>query len=69
MKEYYQMSRTEVQKAVNGSTQPLTEEQVKKNQEKYGPNALAEGKKKTVPQIFLEQIGRASCRDRVYVLV
>ena len=49
------MSRTEVQKAVNGSTQPLTEEQVKKNQEKYGPNALAEGKKKTVPQIFLEQ--------------
>ena len=47
------MSRTEVQKAVNGSTQPLTEEQVKKNQEKYGPNALAEGKKKTVPQIFL----------------
>ena len=55
MKEYYQMSRTEVQKAVNGSTQPLTEEQVKKNQEKYGPNALAEGKKKTVPQIFLEQ--------------
>ena len=55
MKEYYQMSRTEVQKAVNGSTQPLTEEQVKKNQEKYGPNALAEGKKKTIPQIFLEQ--------------
>ena len=55
MKEYYQMSRTEAQKAVNGSTQPLTEEQVKQNQEKYGPNALAEGKKKTVPQIFLEQ--------------
>ena len=55
MKEYYQMSRTEVQKAVNGSTQPLTEEQVKQNQKKYGPNALAEGKKKTIPQIFLEQ--------------
>src|SRR5699024_12137726 len=55
MKEYYQMSRTETQKADNGSTQPLTEEQVKKNQEQYGPNALAEGKKKTIPQIFLEQ--------------
>ena len=54
MKEYYQMSRTEAQKAVNGSTQPLTEEQVKENQEKYGPHALAEGKKKTVPQTFLE---------------
>ena len=55
MKQYYQMSRTEVQKTINGSTQPLTDEQVKQNQEKYGPNALAEGKKKSVPQIFLEQ--------------
>ena len=42
MKEYYQMSRTEAQKAVNGSTHPLSEEQIKKNQEKYGPNALKE---------------------------
>lgn len=50
MKEYYQMSRTEAQKAVNGSTQPLTEEQVKQNQEKYGPNALAEGKKRRSPR-------------------
>lgn len=55
MKQYYQMTRTEAQKAVNGSTQPLTEEQIRKNQEKYGPNALTEGKKKSIPQIFLEQ--------------
>ena len=55
MKQYYQMTRTEAQKSVNGSTQPLTAEQVKKNQEKYGPNALTEGKKKSIPQIFLEQ--------------
>ena len=55
MKQYYQMSRTEAQKAVNGSTQPLTNEQVKKNQETYGPNALTEEKKKSILQIFLEQ--------------
>ncbi len=55
MKEYYQMSRTEAQKAVNGSTHPLSEDQIKQNQKKYGPNALVEEKKKSIPQIFLEQ--------------
>lgn len=55
MKEFYQMSRTEAQKTINGSTQPLTNEQIKANQEKYGPNALLEEKKKSIPQIFLEQ--------------
>ncbi|MEY8507691.1 cation-translocating P-type ATPase [Lachnospiraceae bacterium 42-17] len=33
----------------------LTKEQVRQNQEKYGFNELAEGKKKGIPQIFLEQ--------------
>lgn len=33
----------------------LTSEQVRVNQEKYGFNELVEGKKKSVPQIFLEQ--------------
>ena len=55
MKEYYQMSRTEAQKSVNGSTHPLREDQIKKNQQKYGPNALVEEKKKSILQIFLEQ--------------
>lgn len=55
MKQYYQMSRTEVQKAVNGTTHPLGEGQIRKSQEKYGPNTLAEEKKKSVLQIFLEQ--------------
>ncbi|HIX28833.1 MAG TPA: cation-translocating P-type ATPase [Candidatus Blautia stercoravium] len=55
MKEYYQMSRTEAQKCVNGSTHPLSEDQIKKNQQKYGPNALVEEKKKSILQIFLEQ--------------
>ncbi|MDM8236387.1 cation-translocating P-type ATPase [[Ruminococcus] torques] len=55
MKNYYQLSSEETMKAVNGSTEPLTEEQVRANQEKYGPNELVEGKKKTILQIFLEQ--------------
>ena len=46
MKTYYQMSGEEVMRQVNGSTEPLTEEQVKEHQEKYGPNELVEGKKK-----------------------
>lgn len=33
----------------------LTSEQAKINQEKYGFNELIEGKKKSIPQIFLEQ--------------
>lgn len=55
MKAYYQMTGTEVQETVNGSTSPLTPAQVKSNQEAYGPNQLTEEKKKSVFSIFLEQ--------------
>ena len=55
MKQYYQLSGDECKKQINGSLDPLTPEQVKEHQEKYGPNALVEGKKKTTLQIFLEQ--------------
>ena len=55
MKQYYQMTGEETIQAVNGSLEPLTEEEVRAHQEKYGPNELVEGKKKTVLQIFLEQ--------------
>ena len=55
MKNYYQLSGEETLKSVNGSTEPLSEEQIRANQEKYGPNELVEGKKKSVLQIFLEQ--------------
>ena len=55
MKEFYQMTSQETKIAINGSEAPLTEEQVAANRERYGPNALAEGKKKSVAQIFLEQ--------------
>lgn len=55
MSEFYQMSSEEVKQKINGTLAPLTEEQVRAHQEKYGPNELVEGKKKTTLQIFLEQ--------------
>lgn len=55
MSEYYQLSGEEVMQKVNGSEEPLTSAQVREHQEKYGPNELIEGKKKTIFSIFLEQ--------------
>ena len=55
MKAYYNESKTEVRKQVNGSLKPLTEQQVKANQEKYGLNELVEAKKKSLLMVFLEQ--------------
>lgn len=55
MKEYYQLTAEEAMREINGSTDPLPQSQIKENQEKYGPNELVEGKKKTIAQIFLEQ--------------
>ncbi|OLR58756.1 ATPase [Anaerostipes sp. 494a] len=55
MKEFYQQTKTEVRKQLNGSLKPLTDEQVKAHQEQYGKNELVEGKKKSTFQIFLEQ--------------
>ena len=55
MKAFYQMLPDEVKIEINGSTEPLTEEQVAKRQEKYGPNEITEGKKKPLFLVFLEQ--------------
>ena len=55
MKEIYQMTENDVRLQLNGSLDPLTDQQVKANREKYGPNELAEGKKKSTLMIFLEQ--------------
>ena len=61
MKQYYQLSGEETIMQINGSLDPLTEEQVLEHQEKYGPNELVEGKKKTTLQIFLEAVQGFSC--------
>lgn len=55
MKNYYQFSAEEVKQDINGKQEPLTAAEVKAHQEKFGPNELVEGKKKTTLQIFLEQ--------------
>ena len=55
MKYYYQLSSEEVKQEINGKQEPLTSAEVKAHQEKFGPNELVEGKKKTTFQIFLEQ--------------
>lgn len=55
MKDFYNKTAEDVQQELNGSLESLTGEQAKANQEKYGFNELAEGKKKSTLQIFLEQ--------------
>ncbi len=55
MKEFYKMTEREAMIAVNGSTEPITEEAVAANREKYGPNEIAEGRKKSIARIFIEQ--------------
>ena len=55
MSEYYQLPGREVLKQLNGSEEPLTSQQVREHQEKYGRNELAEGKKETILHIFLGQ--------------
>ncbi len=55
MKNYYNESQTEVRKQINGSLKPLSDDQVKANQEKYGLNELVEANKKSLLAIFLEQ--------------
>lgn len=55
MKPYYNQSPEEVRKTLHPDGTPLSAAQVAANQQKYGPNELTEGRKKTVFQIFLEQ--------------
>lgn len=55
MDKFYQLSKEETRKKVNGQQEPITDQQVREHQEKYGKNELVEGKKKSTFQIFLEQ--------------
>lgn len=55
MKAYYNETVETVRRDLNGEQDFLTNEEVKRRQEKFGFNELAEGKKKSGLQIFLEQ--------------
>ena len=52
MKDFYQMTPQEVKLAVNGSDVPLTEEQVKDHQDRYGKNEPAYWGILKVQQLF-----------------
>ena len=55
MKEWYQISTEDVMENMETTRNGLHEEEVKKRREVYGENVLAEGKKKTMLQVFLGQ--------------
>lgn len=55
MKKYYQETAKTVLERVNSRETGLTGEEVNKTRERCGWNELAEGKKKSIPRIFLEQ--------------
>ena len=55
MKEIYQQTAEEVLERVESRESGLTAEQVRRSREKCGWNELAEGKKKSILQIFFEQ--------------
>ena len=55
MSEYYRKSSVEVMKTLGVTDQGLTSEEVKKRQEQFGYNELAEGKRKSTLQVFFEQ--------------
>ena len=55
MKEIYQQTVGEVLNRVESRTSGLTSEQAERSREKCGWNELAEGKKKSILQIFFEQ--------------
>ena len=71
MKEIYQQTAEEVLERVESRESGLTDEQVRRSREKCGWNELAEGKKKSILQIFFERYawrcGKCSSyRDRYY---
>ncbi|MBP3040809.1 calcium-translocating P-type ATPase, PMCA-type [Bacillaceae bacterium Marseille-Q3522] len=55
MSDFYQKSPDEVMKALGVTEGGLTTEEVEKRRQQFGYNELAEGKKKSMLQIFFEQ--------------
>lgn len=55
MKDWYQISTEDVLKNMQATEQGLDEKEVSERLAEYGENILAEGKKKTVLQVFLGQ--------------
>lgn len=61
MKAYYRESKEEVLKELGANEQQgLTNKAAQEKLAQVGPNALVEGKKKSVVEVFLEQLDRKS---------
>ena len=60
MKEIYQQTAEEVLERVESRGSGLTDEQVRRSREKCGWNELAEGKKKSILQIFFSEPSRSA---------
>lgn len=56
MRSYYQMSGEEVLQEVNGSLEPLTNEQVREHQEQYGPKNWSRERKRRSYRSFWNNI-------------
>ena len=56
MKKFYTQSSEEVLRQLNAGVNGLTAEEVKRRQEKYGPNKLKEAEKATWFQRFMAQL-------------
>lgn len=52
---YYRMTASEALSRLDASADGLSDEQAKERLEAHGPNQLAEGKKKSVAMVFLDQ--------------
>lgn len=61
MKAYYQQTASEVLEQVNGGPTPLDEEELRARQRRYGPNELAEGKRRAYPRSFWSSSGTSWC--------
>lgn len=55
MDKFFERSREEVLDAFQVTPEGLSKEKAETNREHYGPNALAEGKRKGAAQVFFEQ--------------
>ena len=52
---YYRKTPQQALEAQNASAEGLSAQEARRRAEQYGPNKLSEGKKKSTPQVVLEQ--------------
>lgn len=61
MKAYYQQTASEVLESGQRRSHALDEEELRARQRRYGPNELAEGKRRAYPRSFWSSSGTSWC--------